>query len=135
MHDLRSELAGAKQRRPVARQAGKLEVRHARLPRAHHLALAADLEIAVGQLEPVVGLEQGLEPRLRGAGLGLREEQAVRLRRPPPHAPAQLVKLREAEALGALDDHHGGVGHVDADLDQAGRDQDLHLSGLEGVHD
>ena len=35
-----------------------------------------------------------------------------------PHAPPELVELREAEALGVLDDHHGGVRHVHAHLDR-----------------
>ena len=34
-----------------------------------------------------------------------------------PDATAQLVKLRETEALGMLDHHQAGVGHIDADLD------------------
>ena len=32
-------------------------------------------------------------------------------------APAQLVQLRDAVALGVLDEHHRRVGDVDADLD------------------
>ena len=45
-----------------------------------------------------------------------------------PDAPAQLVELRQAEALGVLDDDHGRVRHVDADLDDRGRDQDVELA-------
>jgi hypothetical protein len=33
------------------------------------------------------------------------------------------VELGEAEALGVLDDDDGGVGHVDADLDDGGGDE------------
>ena len=44
---------------------------------------------------------------------------------PAAHAPAQLVELGEAEALGALDQDHGGVGHVDAHLDHGGRHQQV----------
>ena len=68
--DARGQLAGAKQGVAVAGQAGELEIGHARLPRPHHLALAADLEVAVGELEAVRGLEQRLQPRLRGPRLG-----------------------------------------------------------------
>ena len=32
-------------------------------------------------------------------------------------APAQLVKLRKAEAFGVLDNENSGVRHVDANLD------------------
>jgi hypothetical protein len=34
------------------------------------------------------------------------------------------VELREAEALGVLDDHQGRLGHVDSDLDDRRRDED-----------
>ena len=37
-----------------------------------------------------------------------------------PDAPAQLVQLRDPVALGVLDEHHGRVGDVDADLDDRG---------------
>ena len=65
----------------------------------------------------------------------LREEQAVRLRRPPAHPAAQLVQLGEPEAFGALDQHDGGVRHVDADLDEARGDEHVQPAGLEGRHD
>jgi hypothetical protein len=39
---------------------------------------------------------------------------------------AQLVQLRQAEALGVLDHHQAGVGHVHADLDHRGGHQHLH---------
>ena len=40
-------------------------------------------------------------------------------------AAAQLMQLREAETLGVLDDHDRRLRHVDADLDDGRRDQDL----------
>ncbi len=51
-----------------------------------------------------------------------------------PDATAQLVQLREAEAVGVLHDHHGGVRHVDTDLDDRRRDQHLHGAGAERGH-
>ena len=48
---------------------------------------------------------------------------------------AQLVQLRQAEALGMLDDHDRGVRHVDADLDDGGRDQDRQRARGERRHD
>ena len=51
------------------------------------------------------------------------QEQADALALAAPDAAAQLVELGEAEALGALDDHQRGVGHVDADLDDGGGDE------------
>ena len=47
---------------------------------------------------------------------------------------AQLVQLRDPEALGVLDQHHGRVGHVDADLDHGRRDQHLGRTGDERGH-
>ena len=32
-----------------------------------------------------------------------------------PHPAAQLMQCSQPEALGVLDDHAGGLGHVDAD--------------------
>ena len=50
-------------------------------------------------------------------------------------AAAQLVELRQAEALRVLDDDHRRVRHVDADLDHGGRHQHVELAGLEAAHD
>jgi hypothetical protein len=51
-----------------------------------------------------------------------------------PDPAAQLVQLRQAQALGVLDDHQAGVGHVDAHLDHRGGHQQLQLAALEGIH-
>ena len=49
-------------------------------------------------------------------------------------APAQLVQLADAEALGALDEHDRRVGDVDADLDDRRRDEHVGLAGGERRH-
>ena len=49
-------------------------------------------------------------------------------------APAKLVQLRDPEPFGVLDEHHGRVGHVDADLDHGRRDEHLGLAGDEARH-
>ena len=72
-----------------------------------------------------------LEPPRR-LGSGRTGSSATRARRGRP--PAQLVELREAEALGVLDHHHRGVGHVDADLDHGGGDEHVGVAGGEGRH-
>jgi hypothetical protein len=41
---------------------------------------------------------------------------------------------REAEALGVLDHHQAGVGHIDADLDHRGGHQHIDLASGEGGH-
>src|SRR5882762_9986290 len=50
-------------------------------------------------------------------------------------ASAKLVELGEAEALGVLDDHDGGVGDVNADFNDGGGDEDLRLVFAEALHD
>ncbi|MNB92028.1 hypothetical protein D3C75_391200 [compost metagenome] len=52
----------------------------------------------------------------------------------PADAAAQLVQLRQAQAFRVLDDHQAGVGHVHADFDHRGRDQQLQVAGLEFGH-
>ena len=65
------------------------------------------------------------KPRLGGlAERRLVEQQAGRRLGAAPDAAAQLVELRQPEALGVLDHHDGRVRHVDADLDHRGGDQD-----------
>ena len=53
---------------------------------------------------------------------------------PAADAAAQLVQLADAVALGVLDQHHGRVGHVDADLDHRRRDQHVGVAGGERLH-
>ena len=62
------------------------------------------------------------------------EQEAVRLVAAAPDAPAQLMQLREAEAVGVLDHHRGRVRDVDADLDHGRRDEHVHLGGRERAH-
>ncbi len=52
------------------------------------------------------------------------KEDAGGLRRAPPDPAPKLVKLRQAEQFGVLDDHDGGVRHVNADLDDGRGHQD-----------
>ena len=54
----------------------------------------------------------------------------------PADPAAQLVQLRDAEAVGVQHDHHGGVRHVHADLDHGGGDQhvDASAGGEPGHH-
>ena len=52
----------------------------------------------------------------------------------PTDAPAQLVELRETEALGALDHHGGGGRHVHTHLDHRRGEQQPRLAAPEVVH-
>ena len=127
--------AGLLQQIAVARQPRVPEVAAAALQLAQQVALAAHVEVDLGQVEAARVLDQ----RLQAAGavlgrLGRLVQEAVRLLRPAPDPAAQLVQLGEPEPVGVLDHHHGGVRHVDADLDHRRRDQHAEVAGREPAH-
>src|SRR5216683_3147836 len=110
-------------------------IRHAMLPRAQQLPHPPDSHVLLGELETVVDLShqmQSLETRVRRI---VRQQQAVALGRAAPDPASKLVQLRQPEAVGALDHHDSGIGHVHADLDNGGCDQDLDLAGDKTPHD
>src|SRR5437879_4169532 len=87
----------------VYRYASDSEARHTGLARAEHIAFAAQLQVLLGDAEAVLGLAHDGEPRLRGlTERRLVDQQAGRVLGAAPDAAAQLVKLREPEALGVL---------------------------------
>src|SRR6202011_3662020 len=89
----------------VAQEIGHAELRQPRLTRAEELAGPAELEIHLGDLEPVIGLRHRREAPLAAAARRCRQEDAEALEGPPPHAAAELVELGEPEALGVLHEH------------------------------
>ena len=97
------------------------------------------MQILFRDFKTVLGALHGLEPLARirqlGPGVGIADEDAKRLLATAPHAAAQLVQLRQAEALGVFDDHHRGIGHIHADLNDRGTDQDLDPVLLKLLHD
>ena len=110
--------------------------RKARLAQAQRIAAAAQLQVALGDQEAVVGAAQDVEPLL--GGLRQRrivEQDAGALARAAADSPAQLVQLGQAEAFGLFDDHDGGVGDVDPDLDDGRGDQQADLAVGEVGHD
>ena len=52
----------------------------------------------------------------------------------PADTTAQLVQLREAEALGMFYNHDGGLRHIHTHFDYRGGDQDLCFAIDEGGH-
>src|SRR6266851_836510 len=52
-----------------------------------------------------------------------------------PDTAAQLMKLRETEAVRVLDDHDAGIGHVYAYFDDRGCDKDIKLLVAVTAHD
>ena len=51
-----------------------------------------------------------------------------------PDAAAELVQLGQTEAVCAVDHHHRGVGHVDANFDHGGGHQQVQLAIAEPAH-
>ncbi len=104
---------------------------------SQEIAWTADLEVDLGEVEATGVADHGAEAAVGVSGVGrvgVGEQQAERLVFPSADAAAELVQLGETETLGALDHHHGGVGHIDADLHHRSADQDLVLVSLEGLH-
>src|SRR6478672_11033302 len=121
----------------VGAQPGEAELGQAGLARAEQLALAAQLEILLRELEAIRRLDERLQPLAGVVGqllFGPRDEQAVRLLGSAADAAPQLVELREAEPVGLLNDHDRRVRHVDADLDHRRRDEHVELACLEPRH-
>src|SRR5713226_8314549 len=110
-------------------------VRHAVLPRAQQLPHPPDSHVLLGELEAVVDLSHEIEPLETRVRRIVRQQQAVALGRAAPDPTSKLVQLRQPEAVGALDHHDRGIGHVHADLDDGGCDQDLDLAGVKTPHD
>src|SRR5262249_47885149 len=101
--------ASLQEQRHVLRQRRPPEAGQAMLARPADLALASDRQVDLGEGEAAPLSGNRVEPRLRGLRLGIPEEDAERLVRAAADAAAQLVQLREPEALSALDQHHRGV--------------------------
>ena len=121
-------MAGPFQNGVVGGQVGKAQHGVARLAGAQKFAGAANLQVAPGDLKAVIGLghsAQALAGRLTQARrvAGRIKQHAGRCRSTPPHAPAQLVQLAQAKALGVVDHHERGVGHVHAYFNYRGADQ------------
>ena len=87
------------------------------------LAGTAQLQIHFGNVEPVRGFHQRADAGARRVVHLFGHQQAVALRRAASHPSAKLVQLGQSEALGLLDDHHAGIGHVHSHFDDGGRDQ------------
>lgn len=129
-------VAGHLDYRAVGGEVGEPEVEGgAALHGALDVAGTAHLHVGFGDYEAVGGLRHEFEA-LAGvaADVVAAHEDAVALVGAAAHASAQLVELREAEALGVLDYHHGGVGHVDAYFYHGGGYEDARLAGGEDAH-
>ncbi len=109
-------------------------VGEARLARAEKFARTADLQIFFRQHEAVVRLSHDLQAFVFGGVFARGDEQTVRLIRAAPDAPAQLMQLRQTEAIRAFDQHDGRVGNIHADFDDGCRNEDVVLLVAEFEH-
>src|SRR5918994_2052621 len=117
VHDGERHLTGLLHPFAVAAQRRQLQVAAALLPLPHDRALAPQVEVDIGQGEPVGAADQGTQARRGLRRLRLADQVAPRPLAPPAHAAPELVELGDAEAVGVEDHHDGGVGDVDAHLD------------------
>src|SRR5258706_619156 len=118
----------------VLENVGVAQYQLAALALAEELPRAADLQVPFGDLEAIAALEDHFQPRARRLGQLAIEQDADAVAPAAADAPAKLVQLREAEALGALDHHQRGPRHGHAHLDHRGADQELRLSCHELLH-
>ena len=107
---------------------------------AQHLAGAADFQIVHGKVETgaqVFHHLDGLQTFLRAGFQALfagREQVRIGLVVRSSDAPAQLVQLREAEPVGAVDDDGIGGRHVNAGLDNGRAEQYVESLVIEVAH-
>ena len=93
------------------------------------------MKVGFGNLEAVGGFGHYLQSATGVACcLVFRHEDAVRLVGAATYASAQLMQLRQPEALGIFDYHYRGVGHVDAHFDYRGGYQNACLAGGKALH-
>jgi hypothetical protein len=120
----------------IAQRVGDVEAQIAGLAGAEKFAGAAEEEIGFGDFETVGGAHHGFEAGTGFVGHAERgDEDAMGFLRAAADAPAKLVELGEAEALGVLDDHDGGVWDIDADFDDGSGNEDLCFVFAEALHD
>src|SRR5581483_1197953 len=101
------------------------EGREAALLLAQEFAGTAQLKIGLGDFEAVVGFFKDGEALAGFWIFGGSDEDAMRIVRATANAPAQLMELGEAETLGVLDEHDGGIGNVEADFDERRGEEDV----------
>jgi len=106
------------------------------LARAEKFPWAAEFQVAFGDFEAIGGGDHGFQAFFGFAGDGLgSDKDAVGLFWAAADAPAKLVELREAEAIGVFDHHDGRVRDIHADFDDGGGDEDERFLPAEAFHD
>ncbi len=106
------------------------------LTRSEKFAGTALLEVALGDFKSVRRSNHGFDSLAALASYLLAgHEDTGRLFLAATDSAAELVELREAEAVGVFDDHGGGVGDVHADFDDRGGDENLDFVAAKLFHD
>ena len=101
---------------------------------------AADFEVAHRDAEAAAEggvLANGIEPLAgvaSGDGIAREKKKGVGLAVRAPDTATELIEVREAKAVGAVDENGVGVGNVDAALDDGGGEKDVGFAFDELVH-
>ena len=123
----------------VGIEVNKAQGHAAMLAVTQDFTLVAQTQVHLGERKAVRGLFERLETvlcrRCAAVALGVRHNQAGARHAAAAHAAAQLVQGSQTKALAILDNHDGGIGHVDAHLDHRSRDEHVNLATLEGIDD
>ena len=132
---LPGRITGCRQEGDVVYNIGSFQIGQAMLHITEELARPSQEQILFGQREAVMYLFHPFQalPRLLAAAFG--HEDAISLAITAADAAPQLVKLGQAEAFGAVDEHDRRVRDVDANFDDTRRDQKLYIPLLKGFHD
>ena len=105
------------------------------LPRTEEITRAALLEVTFSEDKSVIGFCHGGKALVFHRVFRLGDEQAIGFGVSPSHPSAELVQLAQPEPLGAFDDNHRGVRHIDADFDDRRAHEDIYLMVAESAHD
>ena len=119
----------------IARKFGQTDGRQPGLLGAEQIARTAQLEIRFGDAESVRGFFQNHQSIEFFLGIFAREQNAPRFLRSASDAPAQLVQLGQTEPFRVLHQQDGGIGHVDAYLDNRGANQCTDFPAAKIGHD
>ena len=118
-------------------ESGVAEVTHgdigdAGLSESEEGSRTANLEVFLGEEKAVVAFNESVKTVV-GAVFS-RKEEAIGLVCPASDASAKLMELGESESVGVFDNHDSGIWHVDAHLDNGGRNEDMQSSFFEVTH-
>ena len=119
----------------ILHQVSDPERRNAMLARAQELTRTPQSKVFLGDPETVPMPPEDFQSLTGRAGRCIGEQQAKGLSASAPNPAPQLVKLTEPVAVGVLNRHHRGIGHVHADLDHRGGHQCIELTTSEPLHD